>query len=96
MIRCPNLGEVHLNDNHINDSLPPSICKLKNLRVLDLSNNRLSGVVHGCFLTSNLQSLDLSSNNFSVAFPYSPGNLSNVVQLYLRNNNFEGSMPIVS
>lgn len=93
--QMPNLQVLLLNDNHINGSLPPSICKLKNLKALDLSNNGLSGMVHGCFMTSNLLLLDLSSNKFSGMFPYSSGNLSSVQQLYLTNNNFEGCMPTV-
>ncbi|CAK9311182.1 unnamed protein product [Citrullus colocynthis] len=93
--QMPNLKNLFLKDNRINDSLLSSLCKLKNLFNLDLSNNRLSGMVQGCLLTPNLYFLDLSSNNFSGTFPYSHGNLSNIRQLYLRNNNFEGSVPIV-
>ncbi|KAL4018851.1 hypothetical protein IC575_022477 [Cucumis melo] len=94
--QMPNLRRLFLNDNLINDSLLSPLCQLKNLDTLDLSNNWLSGIVQGCLLTSNLFALDLSSNNFSGTFPYSHGNdLSRIEVLYLRNNNFEGSMPII-
>ena len=62
--QMPNLGKLFLNDNLINDSLLSSLCQLKNLEILDLSNNRLSGIVQGCLLAPNLHYLDLSSNNF--------------------------------
>ena len=73
--QMPNLQFLYLNHNLINDSLPLSFCKLKNLTEVDLSNNEFSGMVQGCWLTSNLMYLDLSSNNFSGTFPYSHGNL---------------------
>ncbi|KGN50333.1 receptor-like protein EIX2 [Cucumis sativus] len=93
--QMPKLQRLRLNDNLIDGSLPRSICRWKNLNVLNLSNNRLSGMIEGCFLNPNLYLLDLSSNNFSGIFPYSHENLSYIEQVYLRNNNFEGSMPIV-
>ncbi|XP_050941718.1 receptor-like protein EIX2 [Cucumis melo] len=93
--QMPNLDMLFLNDNLINDSLLPSLCQLKNLYLLDLSTNRLIGVVQGCLLTPNLHYLELSSNNFFGTFPYSQDDLTYIEQLYLRNNNFEGYMPIV-
>ncbi|KAG6579692.1 Receptor-like protein 12, partial [Cucurbita argyrosperma subsp. sororia] len=94
--QMPKLEDLFLSTNLINDSLPLSLCKLKNLTYVDLSNNGLSGIVRGCLLTSKLHLLDLSLNQFSETFPHSHGNdLSNVEQLNLRSNNFEGSMPIV-
>ncbi|XP_022970144.1 LRR receptor-like serine/threonine-protein kinase GSO1 [Cucurbita maxima] len=93
--QMPNLRFLYLNHNLINDSLPLSFCKLKILTEVDLSNNEFSGMVQGCWLTSNLMYLDLSSNNFSGTFPYSHGNLSRVEMLNLRSNKFEGSMPSV-
>ncbi|KAE8647939.1 receptor-like protein EIX2 [Cucumis sativus] len=93
--QMPNLSRLFLNDNVINDSLISLLCQLKNLYLLDLSNNRLTGIVEGCLLTPNLKILDLSSNNFFGTFPYSKGDLSYIQQLNLGNNNFEGSMPIV-
>ncbi|XP_022929097.1 receptor-like protein 12 isoform X2 [Cucurbita moschata] len=91
--QMPNLKYLYLNGNLINDSLPLSLCKLKNLTEVDLSSNEFSGMVQGCWLTSNLTILDLSSNNFSGTFPYSHGNLSGIQRLFLGNNSFEGSMP---
>ena len=81
----PNLENLYLNHNLINDSLPLSLCKLKKLAQVDISNNEISGMVQGCLLTSNLILLDLSSNNFSGKFPYSHGNLSGVHMLNLKN-----------
>ncbi|XP_016903706.2 receptor-like protein EIX2 [Cucumis melo] len=93
--QMPRLTHLFLNDNFLNDSLPLVLCKLKSLFTLDLSNNRLSGTVHGCLFTLNLTLLDLSSNYFSGTFPDSHANPSLLYELFLRNNNFEGSMPIV-
>ncbi|KAL4018852.1 hypothetical protein IC575_022478 [Cucumis melo] len=94
--QMPNLEELYLNNNLFDDSLPPSLCRLKSLVILDLSYNKLSGVFQDCLLTPNLRILDLSHNNFSGTFAHSHGNyLSNIEKLCLRNNNFEGFMPIV-
>ncbi|XP_004143722.2 receptor-like protein EIX1 [Cucumis sativus] len=92
--QMPELDELILNDNLINDSLLSSLCQLNNLYFLDLSNNRLTGILQACLLTPYLTYLDLSSNNFSGTFP-NFGNLGGIQQLYLSNNNFEGSMPIL-
>ena len=87
-----NLEDLFLSTNFMNGSLPLSLCKLKNLAYVDLSNNGLFGKIEGCFLTSKLHLLDLSLNEFFGTFPHSHGNdLSNIEQLNLRNNSFEGS-----
>uniref|UniRef100_A0A9I9CL82 Leucine-rich repeat-containing N-terminal plant-type domain-containing protein n=1 Tax=Cucumis melo TaxID=3656 RepID=A0A9I9CL82_CUCME len=89
-------ANLFLSTNFMNGSLPLSLCKLKNLAYVDLSNNGLFGKIEGCLLTSKLHLLDLSLNEFSGTFPHSHGNdLSNIEQLNLRSNSFEGSMPIV-
>ncbi|XP_008467222.2 receptor-like protein EIX2 [Cucumis melo] len=94
--QMPNLEDLFLSTNFMNGSLPLSLCKLKNLAYVDLSNNGLFGKIEGCLLTSKLHLLDLSLNEFFGTFPHSHGNdLSNIEQLNLRSNSFEGSMPIV-
>ena len=86
--QMPKLEMLFLSDNLINGFLPPSICKLKNLKILD-------ECFIGCLLTPILHFLDLSSNNFSGIFPYSHENMTDIRKVYLRDDNFEGSMPIV-
>ncbi|KAL7587300.1 hypothetical protein Lser_V15G40655 [Lactuca serriola] len=54
------------SNNNITGEIPPSICEVKSLKVLDLSSNNMSGTLPPCFgaLSNSLLSLDLRQNNF--------------------------------
>ena len=68
--------------------------RLKNLRHLDLSGNRLRGhVPHGLGALTNLRDLRLSSNFLTSTLPSSLISLSNLATLLLDSNALSGSLP---
>ena len=52
--------------NKLSGELPSSICKLKEIQVLDLSNNSLSGMIPPCIGYISATVIDLRLNNFMV------------------------------
>ncbi|KAL4317631.1 hypothetical protein AHAS_Ahas15G0404400 [Arachis hypogaea] len=103
----PELKYLALDNNHINGSLPNSLCKLKAVVTIDISNNKLSGLL-GLNLSYNnlsgeipamigdmrsLESLDFSHNHFFGAIPSSMSSLTFLSHLNLSNNNFSGPIP---
>jgi Leucine-rich repeat (LRR) protein len=91
-----------LSSNKVYGSIPESICSATNLRVLDLSDNLLSGTIPQCLfnmsdgqMTSNqgLWVLNLSKNNLtgtiSNTFPTNCG----LQTLSLNGNQLKGKLP---
>lgn len=65
MVECPCLTELVLADNHLQDLHPNTFAKLRNLRKLDLSINKLTQIPNLGNLV-NLEELMLRQNNISV------------------------------
>ncbi|KAM5586937.1 receptor-like protein EIX2 [Rosa sericea] len=97
----PNLHELYLSDNHLNGSIPPSMCNLSSLAIqkrglgtLNLSRNQLSGNIPS--MIGNLRwlgTLDLSHNHLSGQIPQSFSSLSSLSHLNLSHNNLSGRIP---
>ncbi|KAL1560900.1 receptor-like protein EIX1 [Salvia divinorum] len=64
------LKEVYFGGNNLTGFIPPSIDQLSELRVLDLSNNLLEGVISESHLIklNKLKKLDLSFNSLTLHF----------------------------
>lgn len=96
-ITCTNnsITSITVASQNINQTIPPFICDLKNLAVLDLTDN----VIPGNFPTSlyncsKLQYLDLSENYFIGVLPDDIHHLSPQLEfLNLGGNNFTGDIP---
>ncbi|KAJ7982480.1 Protein kinase [Quillaja saponaria] len=86
----PGLAVLSLKNNLFSGSLPNSMSSLQTLRILTLSKNQLSGKLPDFRNLTNLQVLDLESNDFGPHFPYLPTKL---VSLVLRNNSFRFGIP---
>ncbi|CAO2816754.1 unnamed protein product [Amaranthus hypochondriacus] len=96
-IKCADgqsVNEISLNSQNIHGKVPPSICDLENLTVLNLGDNLIEGnfptFLYNC---TKLQHLNLSINSFVGRLPNDINNLSSKLQhLDLSDNNFTGSM----
>lgn len=98
----PNLRTLFLSDNHLSGHLQTlfsarngqvkSVCK--NLRVLDVARNRLTGRIPVEFgFCSELHALHLGSNYLVGRIPSQFGKLHNLRFLILENNVLDGSLP---
>ncbi|CAL5335571.1 unnamed protein product [Camellia sinensis] len=92
----PNITYVFsISNNKLSREIPPLICSLSSLQVLDLSNNSLSGLIPQCLgnLSNSLSVLNLGINSFSSTFTatFTKGNL--LRNLNLNGNQIEGQVP---
>ncbi|KAL6196940.1 hypothetical protein ACLB2K_032553 [Fragaria x ananassa] len=90
----PNLQTLFLSDNHLDGTIPPSICEIQYIWILSLRNNQLSGEFPQAWsLWSEIKVVDVSRNNLSGNIPSSMGIPSSLVILKMNNNNFGGEIP---
>ncbi|GJY35101.1 leucine-rich repeat protein [Tanacetum coccineum] len=95
----PNLDFLDLSYNNISGSLDQYLCseiqEPRLLRVLNLGNNNMSGVIPDCWINwESLIILNLEKNRFSGIIPPSLGNISSLASLDMRNNRLFGSLPV--
>ncbi|PWA86861.1 Leucine-rich repeat-containing protein [Artemisia annua] len=86
------LEQLYLQSNLIEGPFPPSICNMSNLWYLDMSNNRINGVIPKN-ISSSLQVLIVKSNKIEGLFPLSICNMSNLYSLDISSNSFGGVIP---
>ncbi|KZV22390.1 hypothetical protein F511_21388 [Dorcoceras hygrometricum] len=88
----PNTTALYLSNNRFFGTIS-FMCESNfgDLSLLDLSNNQLSGNLHGCWENNLLDVLDLSNNKFSGEIPNFSGNVFGI--LHLGNNNLSGILP---
>ncbi|KAK7266648.1 hypothetical protein RIF29_19298 [Crotalaria pallida] len=100
-VTCSNLtGHVTMLDltppiiNHhsipqLGGEIDSSLCELKHLTILDLSDNYLEGKIPNCIGSLvQLTDLNLAQNGLVGVIPHALGNLSNLQYLDLNNNDF--------
>ncbi|GLT42456.1 hypothetical protein SLA2020_164530 [Shorea laevis] len=90
----PELQELYLTNNRLNDSIPRSLCNSKSLGILDLSKNMFSGNIPKSLCNSEaLAILDLSSNMLSGSIPNCWRNDQAFYFMDLSSNNLSGLFP---
>jgi len=96
----PLLTDLDLSQNSIEGNLLSIISAdnaFSNLRVLDLSDNKLTGTIPSDIKNiSNLVSLKLSNNELDGSIPSTIGDLSKLKFLYLNHNKLSGEIPTSS
>ncbi len=87
VLKMPNLEELNISNNRITGALPAEIHDLIRLRVLDASNNLMTGVPAEVGQLQNLEVLNLSNNKLT-GLPNELGNLKKLKVLNLSGNNY--------
>ncbi|MBY0309685.1 leucine-rich repeat domain-containing protein [Patescibacteria group bacterium] len=82
-----NIEELNLSNNSLGGSLPAEVRLLQNLKVLNVSNNKFTGVPAEIGQLRNLEVLDLSNNEIT-GLPNELGNLSKLKVLNLQGNDY--------
>ncbi|KAI4334738.1 hypothetical protein L6164_013450 [Bauhinia variegata] len=91
-----NLAILRLSDNHLTGSIPNSLLDICSLRVLDLSNNNMSGRFDDFVSTStnrakkSLQHLSLVRNQITGSVPHL-SQFSSLTYLFLGHNRLNGA-----
>jgi len=81
------IEELNLSNNALTGALPSQVGALRNLKVLNLSNNNFTGVPAEIGQLSKLEVLDLSNNKLT-GLPNELGNLSNLKLLDVSGNSY--------
>ncbi|CAK7344769.1 unnamed protein product [Dovyalis caffra] len=89
-----SLTTLWLPSNAISSKLPGGLINCSKLKVLNLTENNMVGVIPDLSSLRNLEILDLSINFFSGRFPTWVGNLTGLVALGLGTNEYDvGEIP---
>jgi Leucine-rich repeat (LRR) protein len=83
-----SLIELDLSENKILDSIPDSICSLKNLRKLNLNSNNIAKLPEDIGCLKHLENLDIKGSNIE-SLPESIGNLLSLITMDCSGNKIK-------
>ncbi len=86
MEKYSKIEEFDISNNMLTGSLPSEIGKLSNLKILNASNNKFTGIPAELRQLTKLESIDFSKNQIT-GLPMELGQLSKLKTLDLRGNN---------
>ncbi|KAI3720887.1 hypothetical protein L2E82_31885 [Cichorium intybus] len=94
----PDIDFLDLSTNHLSGSLNQFLCpkiqEPRQLKVLNLANNNLSGVIPDCWVNwDSLSVLNFENNRLSGGIPRSVGEVPSLRSLNIRRNNLSGTIP---
>ncbi|KAL6282985.1 hypothetical protein ACE6H2_013914 [Prunus campanulata] len=90
----PELTHLDVSENHLNGTIPLSICNMKDMGVISLRNNQVFGEFPQQWsLWTRIFSVDVSHNNLSGNISSSMGFPSSLGIFKVNNNNFSGEIP---
>eukprot|EP00526_Cylindrotheca_closterium_P029314 CAMPEP_0113653814 /NCGR_PEP_ID=MMETSP0017_2-20120614/28799_1 /TAXON_ID=2856 /ORGANISM="Cylindrotheca closterium" /LENGTH=747 /DNA_ID=CAMNT_0000566871 /DNA_START=47 /DNA_END=2290 /DNA_ORIENTATION=+ /assembly_acc=CAM_ASM_000147 len=96
MTQLPSLVEVDLSGNNLTATeIPSHIFTLPDLRLLDASNNQISGKLPDDLPPNNaLEYLSFRGNNIASSIPDSISNFGKLTHLDLEQNKLTGTLPV--
>lgn len=86
ILAMTNLEKLDISNNRLEGALPAEIRFLQKLRILDMSDNAMTGLPAELGQLSELRMLDVSNNNLT-GIPHELGNLQNLEVLDLSDNS---------
>ncbi|KAK4754009.1 hypothetical protein SAY87_002113 [Trapa incisa] len=92
----PDSISIYLaSNNRFSGDIPPLLCSMEFIEMLDLAHNNFSGVIPRCFsnLTRTLDFLSLNNNNLQGEILQVPGKNCSVRVLDLHSNQLQGKLP---
>ncbi|KAB5534379.1 hypothetical protein DKX38_017465 [Salix brachista] len=98
-ISLPNLEFFSIHSNQFTGSIPVSISNLSKLEFLQLNQNKLTGKMPSLEKLHRLLSMTVASNNLGsgeandLSFLSSLANATNLKELIITQNNFQGQLP---
>lgn len=97
-VNWSQLTRLHLSQNQLTGSIPPEwksgVDEIQNFRYINLSNNKLSGVIPRNLRWRQLFFLDLGHNQLTGTLPVTLGeNFIRLKHLHLDHNSFSGTLP---
>ncbi|XP_024042878.1 MDIS1-interacting receptor like kinase 1-like [Citrus clementina] len=89
-----SLDDIMMARNHLRGPIPLEFCQLNYLKILDLSENNISGILPSCSGHSFIQQVHLSKHMLHGPLEYGTFlNRSHILTLDLSYNSFSGYIP---
>ncbi|XP_021820307.1 receptor like protein 30-like [Prunus avium] len=91
----PSILSYVISENNLTGEISPWICDLSALQLLDLSNNKLSGMLPPCLgnFSDDLRVLNVQNNFFHGFLPQAYTNTSNLRIFDVSLNQLQGQLP---